>query len=252
MAYDTVRNRLVVFGGSGSTLYSDTWEWDGTSWSQRPSVTNPQSRYDHVMAYDSGRQRVVLYGGRAPWTTIFTDTWEWAGSSWTLVPTKVVPLGSTDGAMAYDAARRRVVLVGAGGTWCFAPPAAPVTSPMKPRAPARAACRTSAAATHSWATRASGCNCCRRGRAPRAGFVLAGAPDNLALGGGCSLYVKGAMIPLASASNPLGYAETFPLAIPLDATLRGGSLYAQAVVVDPLVAPLGLATSGGLRIVLGD
>ena len=35
IAYDANRNVMVLFGGgdpSGTTLYDDTWEFDGTSW----------------------------------------------------------------------------------------------------------------------------------------------------------------------------------------------------------------------------
>jgi hypothetical protein len=33
MAYDTTRNRTVLFGGTvGDALVNDTWEWDGQSW----------------------------------------------------------------------------------------------------------------------------------------------------------------------------------------------------------------------------
>ncbi|HZJ63608.1 MAG TPA: hypothetical protein VFD36_08865 [Kofleriaceae bacterium] len=38
VAFDPRRRVLVVFGGgdpSGSALFSDTWEFDGTAWHQR-------------------------------------------------------------------------------------------------------------------------------------------------------------------------------------------------------------------------
>jgi len=35
LAYDAVRNRVVLFGVSRSGQdFSDTWEWNGTAWSQ--------------------------------------------------------------------------------------------------------------------------------------------------------------------------------------------------------------------------
>ena len=39
MAYDPVRRKTVLFGGSSfdgkvSTVYGDTWEWDGQSWTR--------------------------------------------------------------------------------------------------------------------------------------------------------------------------------------------------------------------------
>jgi len=35
----------------------------------------------HALAYDSRRERVVLYGG-SNGTQTFGDTWEWDGANW--------------------------------------------------------------------------------------------------------------------------------------------------------------------------
>src|SRR5262249_46735064 len=39
MAYDPGRHVTVLFGGSNlaGTFFTDTWEWDGTTWTQRAS-----------------------------------------------------------------------------------------------------------------------------------------------------------------------------------------------------------------------
>ena len=66
MAYDSVRGRLVLFGGldySTGARRGDTWEWDGTTWINRTPATNPSARSGHAMVYDSARGRVVLFGG---------------------------------------------------------------------------------------------------------------------------------------------------------------------------------------------
>jgi hypothetical protein len=57
---------------------------------------------------------------------------------------------------------------------------------------------------------------------------------------------------LLAATDPAGFAETAPFALPLDNTLRGATLYAQAFVVDPQGPVLAVAASAGLRLVLGD
>lgn len=63
MAFDSARNRTVLFGGMGSTgELSDTWEWNGTAWSPI-STPMPPARAFHGLAYDSARQRTVLFGG---------------------------------------------------------------------------------------------------------------------------------------------------------------------------------------------
>ncbi len=94
MDYDTQRLRMVMFGGTGNgvytshpgTLLNDTWEYDGATqtWAQRPSVIQPSPRMDHAMAYDSLRNRMVLFGG-------FTDS------------------GSSAETWVYDTAKRLVL-----------------------------------------------------------------------------------------------------------------------------------------------
>ena len=67
-------------------------------------------RNAHAMVYDSGRRRVVLFGG-ADDSKVCSDTWEWDGERWALV-SLVGPEPRTFPAMAYDGLRRKVVLFG--------------------------------------------------------------------------------------------------------------------------------------------
>ena len=62
--------------GSGS---GQTWEWDGSLWTQRQDM-GPGGRYGPALAYDSQRDRVVLFGGtaNAPPYGNLGDTWELA------------------------------------------------------------------------------------------------------------------------------------------------------------------------------
>ena len=43
MTYDEARGQVVLFGGTtnGTNRRSDTWGWDGTSWTQRKPATAP-------------------------------------------------------------------------------------------------------------------------------------------------------------------------------------------------------------------
>ena len=66
MAFDENRGRIVLFGGYDRLkgLVNDTWEFDGAVWHSMSSLTAaPTAREDHAMAYDSGRKRIVLFGG---------------------------------------------------------------------------------------------------------------------------------------------------------------------------------------------
>jgi hypothetical protein len=81
-------------------------------------------------------------------------------------------------------------------------------------------------------------------------IAVATATQNLALGGGCSLYVAGSVIAFPLASSAGGFATT-RLRIPADASLVGHSVFAQGLVVDPLGAHAGLAITSGLQITFG-
>ncbi|MHC4920019.1 MAG: Kelch repeat-containing protein [Planctomycetota bacterium] len=104
-AYDSHRNVVVLFGGSGNK--SDTWEWDGSNWNQMKPTTSPPGRYT-AMTYDAARKRVVLYGG----SITAYDTWEYDGKTWTQMKPANRPTARCCVAMAYDLARQRVVVFG--------------------------------------------------------------------------------------------------------------------------------------------
>ena len=121
-AYDSRRDRVVVFGGredcaSGSYL-NETWEWDGDSWLQRFPTTSPSPRERSRLAYDSARSRVVLYGG-FDGTNELSDTWEWDGDNWIQRSPTSVPGSSSGHAMSYDAGRKLSILFGTPGTWDY-------------------------------------------------------------------------------------------------------------------------------------
>jgi hypothetical protein len=136
-AYDSSRNRVVIFGGSmsgGGADFSDTWEWDGSTWSNHSQFVGPRPSGGAAMAYDSARRVSVLFVGQTP------DTWEWDGTTWTQ-PTATSPPPMIWPAMVYDSTRDRIVLFGFtypfgsfaataetwefdGSTWTQAQPAA--------------------------------------------------------------------------------------------------------------------------------
>src|SRR5262245_48823806 len=64
MCLDLQRQRIVLFGGVSPTgsLLSDTWEFDGVSWTERTPTLSPWPATNCVLAYDPLRQRTVLYG----------------------------------------------------------------------------------------------------------------------------------------------------------------------------------------------
>ena len=122
MAFDTSRQKLMVFGGSGNgTVLDDLWEWDIASggWtnrtvSPRPAAW-PQARFLHAMAYDPQRMKTVLFGGGANGPNL-GDTWEWdAGTgTWASGGTASHPWNRTGMSLVYDPSGVIVLFGGSG------------------------------------------------------------------------------------------------------------------------------------------
>jgi hypothetical protein len=123
MAYDSSRQRTVMFGGSfgaGAGPYlADTWEWDGMAWLLRAPTLSPSPRSGHRMAYDSARQRTVLFGGLGSTGTL-GDSWEWDGANWLQLSPASNPPSRHSHAMAYDSSRQRTVVFGGIGNGVLA------------------------------------------------------------------------------------------------------------------------------------
>lgn len=122
MAHDSHRHVTVMFGGdsTSSARLNDTWEYDGSHWSQVATPLAPPGRVniDQTMVYDSQRLKMVLFGGLGA-SGYLSDTWEYASSQWTANTLSQKPAARDAHAMAFDADRGVTVLFGgytSGGT----------------------------------------------------------------------------------------------------------------------------------------
>jgi hypothetical protein len=93
MAYDPLHHVVVMFGGSGRAqvgkggqiILTDTWTWDGRTWTQKQTSSAPTAVDTSVdsrsMAFDPVSRRILYYtaqtGPRTP-----GRTWAWTGSDW--------------------------------------------------------------------------------------------------------------------------------------------------------------------------
>ncbi len=115
IAYDSVRGVTVLFAGykqGAPEVLSDIWEWNGTSWNLRNVITPPSfARHGHSMVFDSGRRRIVVFGGYGAGFTPLGNTLEWDGNVWHLI-TATGPIGRNNQAMVYDSDRGVTVLSG--------------------------------------------------------------------------------------------------------------------------------------------
>ncbi len=120
MAYDAHTERVLLFYGinkSGSSLLSETWEWDGLNWTE-VATQGPSGRFNEAMVYDASSQAVLLFGGQGgeTFTSMFSDSWSWDGSTWTELHPANHPSARAGHSLAFDAARGEVVLFGGDET----------------------------------------------------------------------------------------------------------------------------------------
>jgi hypothetical protein len=72
----------------------------------------PPARGFHDLAYDSGRDRIVLFGGYSLGAGRLSDTWEFDGAAWARRLPVTSPIARDEHAMAFDSRRGRTVLFG--------------------------------------------------------------------------------------------------------------------------------------------
>src|SRR4029077_276064 len=99
LAYDPVRNEVVLFGGQTPafqppiTVLSDTWEWDGSNWEQRTPAISPPGGCGRL-AFDPRRGHIMRFDNNA--------LWEWDGNEWSKTSPERTPPARPRAAIAYD------------------------------------------------------------------------------------------------------------------------------------------------------
>jgi hypothetical protein len=125
MAFSNARLRTTLFGGHryyGSSVppLQDTWEWDGTNWTQLAPAHLPPRRFGHGMTSDVARSRLLVFGG-FDGTTDLADAWAFDGVDWTPLPATQSPPPRTYTTIVADPARGMLVQFG-GVTYVLAQP----------------------------------------------------------------------------------------------------------------------------------
>ncbi len=123
MAYDSVRGRTVLYGGSTNTGVSgETWEWNGSQWTLRTNFTCPTTllceRFNFAMAYSPLFGATHIFGGTNG-STCFNDTASWNGTSWG-ISTAAGPTERSSHEMVWDSVRNEFVLYGGNTVGCIA------------------------------------------------------------------------------------------------------------------------------------
>jgi hypothetical protein len=155
MVFDSLRSRVVLYGGTTGTLITsfkpDTiYEWDGTAWTLAlPSAPAALAgRIYHGLCYDSARHVTLLFGGYSAAAPYTQDTWAYDGAAWTQLAT-TGPSPRNGAGLCFDSARAVAVLFGGyngttrfndtwewnGSAWTQRSPGAPADPPGRIYAP---------------------------------------------------------------------------------------------------------------------
>lgn len=114
LAFDERRGVTVLFGGDPLLGTNQAWEWNGTTWTPKPSNTTPARRSNHMMTYDARRQRVLLFSGvlnTAPF--IENVIWEYDGNTWVQATSlNPAPSPRQDAGFVHDPVRGVNILFG--------------------------------------------------------------------------------------------------------------------------------------------
>ena len=123
MAYDPASQEIVLFGGlsgyPGNAPLSDTWVFNGTSWTQLfPSVSPPASGMNQAMAYDPSAGAIVLFASGwqtsvgGPPSAYLNETWTFSHGQWTEVLNGTGPSPRGEETFGYDAFTGTMLLFG--------------------------------------------------------------------------------------------------------------------------------------------
>jgi len=114
LAYDSHRDRLVLFGGNdldadGKYKWNPTtWEWDGQMWAlvDEAGIGEVSSI---TTVYDPERKELISFGGYKPGTGSLDETWTFSGAQWDKQEIDG-PSARSSCPITYDKKRQEVIL----------------------------------------------------------------------------------------------------------------------------------------------
>jgi hypothetical protein len=81
LAFDSAHGQLILFGGIDKNgPLADTWNWNGTTWTQLASCSSPSARNFASLSFDFASGQLILFGGSGK-NGLLNDTWNWDGTS---------------------------------------------------------------------------------------------------------------------------------------------------------------------------
>ncbi|MEZ4366675.1 MAG: hypothetical protein R2939_10365 [Kofleriaceae bacterium] len=114
IAYDELRDEIVLVLNRAVDQPLVTWTWDGATWIEHTPVTSPPVNSGPALGYDPVNQRVVLFGGLET-STYSAAFWWWDGATWTDHALAAAPPARRWTTLVTDRARDQIVMFGGQG-----------------------------------------------------------------------------------------------------------------------------------------
>lgn len=112
MTFQKHNGNVLFVGGQclPAGLTADTWEWDGTNWTDVTPTFNPGAVVGHALAYDRTRNEAILFGGIFSVST--SDTFRYRNEKWTRAVSNSEPAPRSLPLMVYDPVRNVTLMYG--------------------------------------------------------------------------------------------------------------------------------------------
>lgn len=113
-AYNSTKDKIVLFGGTDNNPLNDTWIYDPQTnqWAQKSPPVNPSARYGHILV-TAGSNKAILFGGYNG-ADYFNDTWEYNfdTDNWTEITAVSSPTSRAWSCADYDLDNGKIILFG--------------------------------------------------------------------------------------------------------------------------------------------
>jgi len=131
--YDRIRQKMVLFGGENFEIdwefYDDTWEFDGSQWTQNLPDVSPPKRARSGFCYVPPWECFIMYGGMSrnengDWV-IYDETWKYNDGAWEQLFPDNTPGARYSCGMTFDAHLGTILMYGGsdgdylGDLWSF-------------------------------------------------------------------------------------------------------------------------------------
>ena len=122
MAYDSINDVIVVYGGSPQSAYAywgfETWTYDynNNEWTKMNPSEHPYGGVSSQLVYDSESEKMVQFGGHNKEDYSSNETWiyDYIPNTWTPAAPNNVPRLRAGHTMAYDSESDVVIMFGGG------------------------------------------------------------------------------------------------------------------------------------------